>query len=402
MNLFKNGMFKNGLFGGGVFKGLVVKEFREAFRDRRALMAGLFAIVTGPIIMAAVFMFQIDQQVDVKDSYIEFVGSERAPELISYLNARQFKSIEEVPESEAAKWKERDIVLTIHEGFAQRMNEGRPAKITIKADYSDKNINSTLRRIEGIIQGYSGQIGSTRLLMRGIDPRITQPIMVNIQSTATPESTSGVIMGMVAMFIMMALFTASMTASIDTSAGERERHSLELILCQPISTIKIVLSKVVCVSFYGALAAILTMFTMSFTMAMLPLEQLGISIIIDPITMLFIALMIIPLAYLAGVTQLFFAYRAKSFKEAQSYLSMILILPMLVPMAITMMPHKPAWLDYVPLAGQNIIMGDLYKGENFDVSAFAFTTFSTLALAIAITLLLAKSLRSEKVVLGLS
>jgi len=386
----------------GILKGLVVKEFREAFRDKRALMAGLFAIVTGPIIMAAIFMFQISEQIDVKDSYIEFVGSERAPALVSYLNANKLKSIENVPASEAEKWKEREIVLTINEGFANNMNAGKPAVITIKADYSDKNISATLTRIEKIIQAYSGQIGTTRLLMRGIDPRITTPITINIESTATPESTSGLIMGMVAMFIMMALFTASMTASIDTSAGERERHSLELILCQPISTIKVVLSKVICVSFYGALASILTMFAMSFTMSMLPLEQLGISIIIDPLTMVFITLMIIPLAYLAGVTQLLFAYRAKSFKEAQSYLSMILILPMLVPMAITMMPHKPAWLDYVPLAGQNIIMGDLYKGESLDLAAFAFTTFTTLAVAIAMTLLLAKSLRSEKVVLGLS
>jgi sodium transport system permease protein len=390
------------LFKGGVFKGLVVKEFREAFRDRRALMAALFAVVMGPIIMAAVLMFQIDQQTDIKESYVQFVGAERAPQLIEFLNARKFKSIKEVPDNEAEKWNERDITLTISENFAQRIIDGKPAKITIKADYSDQNVMSTLRRLERTIEAYSGQIGSTRLLMRGIDPRIAQPITIDVQNTATPESSSGLIMGMVGMFIMMALFTASMTAAIDTSAGERERHSLELILCQPVSTLKIVMSKVVCVSFYGALAAIITMFTMSFTMSMLPLEQLGISIVIDPLTMLYITLMIIPLAYLAAILQLFFAYRSKSFKEAQSYLSMILILPMLLPMAITLMPHKPAWLDYVPLAGQNIIMSDLYKGDSLDFSSFAFTTFSTLGMAIIMTLLLAKSLRSEKVVLGLS
>lgn len=385
-----------------MFKGLVVKEFREAFRDKRALMAGVFAIIMGPIMMAAVFMFQIEQEAIVKDTFVEFVGSERAPELISYLNARQYKSISDVPDDEAEKWKEREIILTISDDFEQRLAQGRPATITIKADYSDKNLTSPLRRMERIIQAYSSQIGATRLLMRGIDPRITTPITIDVQSTATPESTSGLIMGMVGMFIMMALFTASMTASIDTSAGERERHSLELILCQPVSTTKIVLSKVVCVSFYGALASILTMFAMSFTMTMLPLAQLGISIVIDPMTMLIIALMVIPLAYLAGILQLFFAYRSKSFKEAQSYLSMILILPMLLPMAITMMPHKPAWLDFVPLAGQNIIMGDLYKGESLDLAAFGFTTLSTLVVAVIMTMLLAKSLRSEKVVLGLS
>jgi len=201
---------------------------------------------------------------------------------------------------------------------------------------------------------------------------------------------------------MVSLFTASMTASIDTSAGERERHSLELILCQPVPTGLIVMSKVICVSVYGAIAAILTMVTMTITMAMLPLEQIGMSVVVNPQTMLIIALMILPLAYLAGIFQLFFAYRAKSFKEAQSYLSMLLTLPMLVAMAIALLPHKPQWLDYVPLAGQQLLMEALFKGEGLSVGAFVSTALVTLVIAALMTILLAKSLQSEKVILGLN
>ncbi|MDP2559781.1 ABC transporter permease [Psychrobium sp. 1_MG-2023] len=385
-----------------VFKGLVVKEFREAFRDRRAIMAALFAVVSGPLIMAAVFMFQIEEAIETKDSYIEYVGAENAPKLVEFLKAKQILSIENVPEKEAEKWQKRQVVLTIPEDFSENMSQGKTVEITLKADYSNKNLGTTLKHIEGIIAAYSSQVGSVRLLMRGIDPRITQPISITVQDTATPESKSGLLMGIVGMFIMMALFTASMTASIDTSAGERERHSLELILCQPVSTTKIVLSKVACVSVYAAIASVLTMFAMTFTMTMLPLEKLGISIVVDPLTMIIIAAMIIPLAYLASIAQLFFAYRAKSFKEAQSYLSMILILPMLVPMAITFMPHKPEWLNNLPLAGHSIIMEELYKGQSLDVMAFVLTNIATIVISVAMTFLLAKSLRSEKVVLALN
>lgn len=385
-----------------MFKGLVTKEFREAFRDKRALMAAGFGIIMGPIIVAAVLMFQIDEATTVKNSYVTFVGAEHAPQLISTLRAKKILPIEEVPADEAEKWNKRSIKLTIPENFAADMAKAKPVDIVLLADYSHKNLSTVLRRIERTIESYSGQVGSMRLLMRGIDPRIAQPINLNVQNSATPEAKSGIIMGMVAMFIMTSLFTASMTASIDTSAGERERHSLELILCQPISTVKVVLSKVACVSTYGAIASILTMLAMTFTMTMLPLEKIGISITVDPLTMMIIAIMVLPLAYLAGIAQLFFAYQAKTFKEAQSYLSMILILPMLVPMAIMIVPHKPEWLNNLPLAGHSIIMEELFKGKALDLVAFAATNGLTIAIAVAMTMLLAKSLRSEKVVLALS
>lgn len=385
-----------------MFKGLVTKEFREAFRDKRALMAAGFGIVMGPIIVAAVMMFQIDEATSVKNSYVTFVGAEHAPQLISALNARKILSIDEVGDEEAQKWTKRDITLTIPDNFSENMAQAKPVTVVLNADYSQKNIGTVLRRIERTVESYSGQVGSMRLLMRGIDPRVAQPITLQVQNTATPEAKSGIIMGMVAMFIMTSLFTASMTASIDTSAGERERHSLELILCQPISTVKVVLSKVVCVSTYGAIASILTMLAMTFTMTMLPLEKIGISITVDPLTMIIIAIMVLPLAYLAGIAQLFFAYQAKTFKEAQSYLSMILILPMLVPMAIMIMPHKPEWLNNLPLAGHSIIMEELFKGKALDVVAFAATNAFTIAIAVVMTVLLARSLRSEKVVLALS
>lgn len=386
----------------GVLKGLVQKEFREAIRDRRAIMAGLFAIFMGPVMMAGIILFQIDEVTEIKPTYVEFTGAEHAPSLISFLASQKVLPRDKITEDEVAKWAKMPITFTIPDDYATNMAQGKPITLIINADFSNKNLMKPLRRFEKIIAQYSRSIGSTRLLMRGIDPRITNPLLLNTQDTATPESKSGLMMGMLAMFILMSLFTASMTAAIDTSAGERERHSLELILCQPVPTSMVVLSKVLMVSAYGTIASIITMIAMTFTMSALPLEKLGMSVMVDFSTMALIAIMIIPLGYLAGIFQLFFAYRAKSFKEAQSYLSMILLLPMMVPMVITFLPHKPLWLDYVPLAGQHLIMEALYKGEGVNWPAYVITALVTTVVAFVMTAILAKSLKSEKVVLGLS
>jgi sodium transport system permease protein len=386
----------------GIFNGLLLKEFREAFRDRRAIFAGLFMIVMGPILMAALMLMQIEQVTEVEPIYVEFSGADNAPQLMVYLATNKILPVAKVPADEVDKWQKMPIKLSIPSDFTQDLARGKTISLDLNADFSHKNLLMPLKRIKATIAGYSGAIGNTRLLMRGIDPRIVNPIQINSQNSATRESKSGFIMGMLVTFIMVSLFTASMTASIDTSAGERERHSLELILCQPVPTSLIVLSKVICVSAYGAIAAILTMITMTVTMALLPLEKIGMSVVVNLETMLIIAIMILPLAYLAGIFQLFFAYRAKSFKEAQSYLSMLLTLPMLVAMAIAFVPHKPQWLDYVPLAGQQLLMEALYKGESISVGVFAITALVTLTIAALMTMLLANSLKSEKVILGLS
>jgi len=385
-----------------IFRGLLLKEFREAFRDRRAIMAGLFMIVMGPALMAGLMLFQIEQVTEIEPIYVELTGSEHAPVLVSYLASNKIYPLKNIPDDQRIKWQNMPIKLMIPAEFNDKLAAGHEISLTLTADFSHKNLMQPLSRINTSIGGYSANIGTNRLLMRGIDPRIANPIKLNRQNTATRESKSGLIMGLLVTFIMVSLFTASMTASIDTSAGERERHSLELILCQPVPTGLIVMSKVICVSVYGAIAAILTMVTMTITMAMLPLEQIGMSVVVNPQTMLIIALMILPLAYLAGIFQLFFAYRAKSFKEAQSYLSMLLTLPMLVAMAIALLPHKPQWLDYVPLAGQQLLMEALFKGEGLSVGAFVSTALVTLVIAALMTILLAKSLQSEKVILGLN
>ena len=88
-----------------VFKGLLVKEFKEAVRDRRAMMAAFFAILMGPVMMAGMILFQIDEITEIKPPYVEFSGSENAPSLIAYLASNKIVPISDIPEEDAAKWK---------------------------------------------------------------------------------------------------------------------------------------------------------------------------------------------------------------------------------------------------------------------------------------------------------
>ncbi len=109
-----------------------------------------------------------------------------------------------------------------------------------------------------------------------------------------------------------------------------------------------------------------------------------------------------PISFFASALQLFVSFQAKSFKEAQSTVSMIIMLPAMIPVALMFIDDKPTWLDWLPVSGQSLLMDDLFKGLPINWAAFAGTALVTIGLTIALMWILSIRLKSEKVVLALS
>jgi sodium transport system permease protein len=99
---------------------------------------------------------------------------------------------------------------------------------------------------------------------------------------------------------------------------------------------------------------------------------------------------------------LLFAFQAKSFKEAQSTVTMLIMAPSFIPFALMMMDDKPAWVEWMPISGQSLLMEDVFKGLPIDWNALLFTSVATIVLTVGLVLILAKRLTSEKVVMSLS
>jgi sodium transport system permease protein len=252
------------------------------------------------------------------------------------------------------------------------------------------------------VRSYSLSIGYKRLLVRGIDVKLLQPLNLQEQDTSLPTSNFVMISLVLGMYLMMAAFMSGLPISIDSSAGERERNVLEMLLCQPVSTLKIVLAKLLCSSTIAIIAIILMLTLTMFSMSFVDLTKVGASFNIDAFTFVALLLLLIPICFLASALQLFVAFQAKSFKEAQSTVTMLIMVPSFVPMAMMLMDDKPAWTTWAPISGQSLLMEDLFKGLPVDWAALAFTGMATIGLTVAIVLTLAKKLKSEKVVMSLS
>ncbi|MBA6389608.1 ABC transporter permease [Colwellia sp. BRX10-3] len=383
-------------------KALMVKEFKEAFRDRRALMVAMSMALLMPVMIMVMLKVAIKEAVDNPAVYVKYSGEQHAPKLIKALKDENILSFADVPEDEERNWNERNIELTIPDTFIEDMAAGKPIELTLRADYNEKSLTSPIRRIKDVVSEHSLLIGYKRLLVRGIDTKLLQPIKLLEQDTSLPSSNAVMISLILGVYLMMAAFMSGLPVAIDSSAGERERNVLEMLLCQPVSTLKIVLAKLSCASSIAIISIILMLVLTSVAMNFVDLTKIGATFNIDASTFVILLLLLVPICFLAASLQLLFAFQAKSFKEAQSTVTMLIMAPSFIPFALMMMDDKPAWVEWMPISGQSLLMEDVFKGLPIDWNALLFTSVATIALTVVLVLILAKRLTSEKVVMSLS
>lgn len=384
------------------FKALLLKEYKEAFRDKRALMVALMMAFMAPIMIVVMSKIIIEKAVDQPPVYIKFTGSEYAPKLIEHFKKENLLSFADVPEKDKAIWDERNIVINIPDSYAQDMADGKPIKVFLQADFNDKAVGPPVRRINGAVRDFSLSIGYKRLLLRGVDVRLLNPVKLVEQDTAKPDATFILISMLMGVYMMMAAFMSGLSVAIDSSAGERERNVLEMLLCQPVSTLKIVLAKLCSASTISFIGVLLVIVLTTISVGFVDLTKVGATFSLDIVKASTLLMLLLPICFFASACQLFLAFQTKSFKEAQSTVNMIIAIPAFVPFALMMMDDRPQWLDWTPIAGQSLIIEDIFKGVEVNWLAMLATSGVTIAVTVALVLAVANKLKSEKVVMALS
>jgi len=373
---------------------MVRKELIDAARDKRSVMAGLYYAIGTPLIMCGLFMVLIGQLTSPDDLKISITNPDKAPDLVRFLSNKG------ITQGEAGAKDLKAIELIISPDYAKQMNQGKGAEITIVADNSEEKLQNSIRRLEKQLQAYSAEMGSLRLIARGIDPRVVQPLKVNVHDQATSDSKGGMILGIAIFTMIYSVFISGMNLAIDTSAGERERNSLALLLSHPLTTRQLVLSKIIAVGLFALLGLVLILLVSKVAYTFVPWQELGFSVSITSEFMALMLLVGIPVALMAACLQLFVSFMAKTFKEAQSYLTMVLFVPLALSMAASY-NIAPDVLQWLPVSGQQQALMDFIKGKDMNMLQLLVSTLGTLAIAVILALGMEKSLKSEKVIFGL-
>ncbi len=379
------------------------KEMLDAIRDRRSLMSVGISALIGPLLMGFMFNRLAERQREAQDIQIPVVGAERAPALINWLEQQDGVAIVVGPQDaeEAVREGDEDVVVVIGEEFGKDFSEARPARVKLVADGSRQTAQPKVRRVRRLIQRYSQEIAVLRLIVRGVSPAIATPIRVEDIEVSSSQQRAATLLNFIPMFVVLAAFMGGMQIATDTTAGERERGSLESLLVNPVPRESIVIGKWLAAVVFAACSVALTFFLCLGVLQRIPLNEFGIRFAIGPLEILGVLAATLPMALLATGLQIFIATFARSFKEAQSYLGMLIILPMLPRFLSILYPlgNQP-WMIPIPILGQHVLLADVLGGKTPHLIWFGVAGLSALVAGLVCVYLTTRLFHKEKIIFG--
>ena len=220
------------------------KEILETLRERRTLVSLLLGPLFGPMLFAVIINMMVSRNLTSLDEVLEvpILGAEHAPNLVAYLARAQHRA-DRGPRHRRTSSRPRelvatgayDVVLVIDEAFGKDFGTDRAARVALVFDRSKNRAASRVGRLRGAVDGYGQQIGALRLVANGVDPSLLRPLVVDELDVSTPASRSALMLGVLTYFLLFATLTGGLHLAIDTTAGERERKSLEPLLTLPVA-----------------------------------------------------------------------------------------------------------------------------------------------------------------------
>lgn len=378
------------------------KEMLDSLRDRRSLLTAMAPALLLPILMTFMFSTIAETRNTTDVLEVRVIGQENAPDLIRYLSERDisFESYDGNAKQDIQSG-DIEVMLEIPDDYAEKFTASEPATVYLHSDNSMDKSDAAADRLRTLIRNYGGSIGSLRLVVRGINPAIASAVVVENADYSTDASRAGQILGAMQMFILMAAFFGSAPSAIDVTAGERERNSLEPLLIHPVSSLQIMLGKYFSVASFGLLASVLTVIITAVALSMVSLNSLGVDPKLTPSMQLNIILILMPMVLLAAAILMLLSLFSKTFKEAQSYTGMVMMLPMLAVMPTLMGVLKTAdWMYFVPLLGQTQLLDRILRGDELELVNVALNAGITLVTTALILIVLVRNLRHERVVYG--
>lgn len=379
------------------------KELVDWSRDRRSIITVLVSSLLAPAIIGFMLTNLASRQRQVEDVRLPVVGAARAPALVDWLRQQPGVVIVDGPSDpeEAVRTRREDVVVIITEDFAQNFAASKPAQVRLVSDGSSQNTRPKVQRVRGLFQRYGSEIGSLRLISRGISPVVATAVQIEDVEVSSAQQRAAMILGFIPLFVMIAAFTGAMGIATDSTAGERERGSIEALLVNPVSRVTLAAGKWAAGTATAMLSVIVTGSLLFALFKYIPLQDLGIRFQLGTSQLVGTLATLLPLCPLIAAVQMYVATFAKSFKEAQSYLSFLMMVQMVPGMMATMstMPTK-AWMYYVPWVGQQSLLTDVLGNKAIHPAVFVVVAVTNIVLAIAVIRATAGLLVREKIIFG--
>ena len=366
---------------------VMLKEIKELLRDRKTL----FFMVALPILvfplLIGVVMFFAGKAVDKAENKVldyAVVGAQYAPALVEDLAASDLFNQVMIDEGEDiaafVKSEQADFVLVIPDNFSEDALQS--GQIELSLYLNDAGLNMVRRRLDKIVDVYAERSQQKAFASLELDESqqqaLIEPIVIKKVDVADKRENWGEkIGGMIPYFIFMLCLQGAMIPATDLGAGEKERGTLETLLISPIERHKLVLGKFLTIALAGATSALITVSSMA-VWGLVISQGMAIKMVsefmsaINAIDFVLMFLMLVPVVAIFSAVLLSLSIYARSFKEAQGYMTP-LVFAVIVPVMLAMLPGvelKGGWA-WVPLTNVALAIKELIKGTMAYFQLFA-------------------------------
>ncbi len=382
-----------------------LKECRESLRDRRVLINSLvLGPLLGPLLFLGLMRLVVGRELEKAERPLPVVviGAERAPELVTALRQMGMEQRPALPDAEQAVREQRiDLALRISAGYGADWRAGRPAEVELIYDSSRREGGSDVDRLRSMLDSYSRRNGLLRLLARGLSPAVAAPVVIAARDQATPQARGALLFGMLPYMLVLTIFIGGIWLATDSTAGERERQSLEPLLINPVPRDRILLGKLLATAAFSMASLILGLLAFVVAGRFMPTEQLGMSLALGWHFVAVALPVLAPLVLLICVAQILIAAFARSVREAQTYLGLAQLVPLIPSVVLSVLPVKAQlWMYAVPLLGQQLTLMRLLRAESVPLIGIALSGLVTLLAALAVFNLARRVYSSEKLAIS--
>ncbi len=373
------------------------KELTDALRDRRTLLTVLVSsVLLGPLVLVAISALVASLQSRAEQREVYVAGLAGAPTLRNFLE-RQTYTVKEPPadyEAQLRKSSFSDPVVVVPPDFEAALARGDAPIVEIVSDSANQRSEASAARIGRLLGGFGRERAVLNLALRGVAVQLLEPIQVEDRDLASTQTRATRITGMLPYFVMMAVLYGALTAALDTTAGERERGSLEPLLMNPTGRWALVVGKWGAVACVSMLIAVLSTFSFLPGQWVLRSDTLAAMFQYGLREALLFLVVLLPFAAALSALLMAVAIRCKTFKEAQASATVVVLLTSLLPLVnVFNLGGEAPWHLWVPALAQNTLMTRVLKGEDFGLAQVVIPLVVCIVLAGAGIWFVARTLR---------
>mgnify|MGYP002409318722 CR=1 FL=1 len=356
------------------------KELKDIFRDRKTIiMSVLIPIIIFPLLFT-VMGFSLDKSTkQVEDNLTVAIIDAGNSTLTQFLSTQESLKLVDSTDMEADLREGKILVgLEVPADFDADILAERPARLVLIYDNASQPSQMAMGIVNGIVTTYSKDIVAQRLEERNISSDLLTPVQVQTKTMVSEEEGFGKFMLSLLLPLMLVIFsiTGPMAAAVDLGAGEKERGTLEPLLTTNAGRLSLLWGKFAAITVMGVLSTIASMLGLFLSMQQEGGIFQGSGASVAPSTLLLIGLVTLLLTMVFGALELAISIYARSFKEAQTYISPLMMISFIPTYATYMLDAKniETFYFHIPLANVSCILKEFLAGiYNYTHIAITFT-----------------------------